>query len=74
MVRWILVVTVLFASTTAKDYLRAKHYEFEADTLEGDIARPMSDTVTGRVEPKHPSLIRVRTAFVREIVKSAEDL
>jgi hypothetical protein len=57
-------------STTAK----VKVYDFSGDTIEGDLIRPEGTTVDARDFAKHSSLIRIRTNFIPEIIKSAEDL
>jgi len=57
-------------STTAK----VKVYDFSGDTIEGDLIRPEGTTVDARDFAKHSSLIRIRTNFIQEIIKSAEDL
>jgi hypothetical protein len=57
-------------SPTAK----VKVYDFSGDTIEGDLIRPEGTTVDARDFAKHSSLIRIRTNFIPEIIKSAEDL
>lgn len=58
------------AGTTPK----TKIYDFTGDTIEGDRLKPDGSTVTSIGFDKQPSLIRIRTSFIKEIVKSAEDL
>ena len=58
------------STTTAK----VKVYDFSGDTIEGDLIRPEGTTVDARDFAKHSSLIRIRTNFITEIIKSAEDL
>jgi len=53
---------------------KVKVYDFSGDTIEGDLIRPEGTTVDARDFAKHASLIRVRTNFIPEIIKSAEDL
>ena len=53
---------------------KVKVYDFSGDTIEGDLIRPEGTTVDARDFAKHSSLIRIRTNFIPEIVKSAEDL
>ena len=53
---------------------RVKVYDFSGDTIEGDLIRPEGTTVDARDFAKHSSLIRIRTNFIPEIIKSAEDL
>jgi len=53
---------------------KVKVYDFSGDTIEGDLIRPEGTTVDARDFAKHTSLIRIRTNFIPEIIKSAEDL
>ena len=53
---------------------KVKVYDFSGDTIEGDLIRPEGSTVDARDFAKHASLIRIRTNFIPEIIKSAEDL
>ena len=51
-----------------------KKFDFEADEVNGELVKPDGLDSTVRVYKEHTSLIRVRQDFIREIVKSAEDL
>ena len=51
-----------------------KTYDFEGDTLEGDLIKPDGTSVDVRDFGNHGSLIRIRKDFIDEILKSAEDL
>jgi hypothetical protein len=53
---------------------KVKVYDFSGDTIEGDLVKPEGSTVDARDFAKHASLIRIRTTFLPEILKSAEDL
>ena len=53
---------------------KTKVYDFSGDTIEGDLIKPEGSTVDARDFAKHSSLIRIRTHFIPEIIKSAEDL
>jgi hypothetical protein len=53
---------------------KVKVYDFSGDTIEGDLVKPEGSTVDARDFAKHGSLIRIRTHFIPEIIKSAEDL
>jgi hypothetical protein len=53
---------------------KVKVYDFSGDTIEGDLVKPEGSTVDARDFAKHSSLIRIRTNFIPEIIKSAEDL
>jgi hypothetical protein len=53
---------------------KVKVYDFSGDTIEGDLIKPEGSTVDARDFAKHSSLITIRTNFIKEIIKSAEDL
>ena len=53
---------------------KVKVYDFSGDTIEGDLIKPEGSTVDARDFAKHNSLITIRKDFIKEIVKSAEDL
>ena len=53
---------------------RVRNYDFDADFIDGELVRPEGEFLPGRRTAEHGSLIRVRENFIREIVKSAEDL
>ena len=53
---------------------RVRNYDFDADFIDGELVRPEGEFLNARRTAEHGSLIRVRTNFIREIVKSAEDL
>lgn len=53
---------------------KVKVYDFSGDTIEGDLIKPEGTSVDARDFAKHSSLIRIRTNFIAEILKSAEDL
>ena len=60
------------ATTTAAP--RVKNYDFDADFIDGELVRPDGELLNARGKVEHGSLIKVRDNFIREIVKSAEDL
>jgi hypothetical protein len=49
-------------------------YDFDDDTVEGDLVRPDGDFVDTRKGAKHSSLIKIRENFIPEMIKSAEDI
>ncbi len=53
---------------------KTKVYDFSGDTIEGDLVKPEGSTVDARDFAKHSSLITIRKDFIKEIIKSAEDL
>jgi starvation-inducible outer membrane lipoprotein len=53
---------------------KVKSYDFSGDTIDGDLVRPDGDVVDTRNFASHTSLIRIRKDFIKEILKSAEDL
>ena len=55
-------------------YQKVKSYDFSGDSIDGELVKPDGDNLRSITDAKHTSLIRVRTNFIREIVKSAEDI
>ena len=53
---------------------KVKNYDFSGDNIEGELIKPDGEMVNQRKYAEHTSLIRVRQDFIKEIVKSAEDL
>lgn len=53
---------------------KVKTYDFSGDAIDGELLKPDGDMVDTRVFASHSSLIRIRKDFVKEILKSAEDL
>ena|SRR5690242_12021672 len=53
---------------------KVKVYDFSGDNIEGDLIKPEGTTVDARDFAQHSSLIKIRTEFIQEIIKSAEDL
>ena len=65
--------TAAFAQPADKK-AKVKVYDFSGDTIEGDLIKPEGLDVNARDFAKHSSLIKIRTNFIAEILKSAEDL
>ena len=53
---------------------KVKNYDFSGDNIEGELIKPDGEMVNTRKFAEHTSLIRVRQDFIREIVKSADNL
>jgi len=53
---------------------KVKVYDLPADTIEGKQIGPDGLLVDVHGTAKHPSLIRIRTNFIPELIKSAEEL
>ena len=49
-------------------------YNFEDDTITGDLTRPDQEFLTGRKLAHHKSLIRIREDFRSKVLQSAKDL
>lgn len=62
------------ASKTSKPARKVKNYDFMADEIDGDRVRPDGTSIFGIQNVKHDSLIRLRSEFIAEILKSAEML
>lgn len=53
---------------------KVKNYDFMADDIDGSRIRPDGTSIFGLQTVEHKSLIRLRSEFIAEIVKSAEML
>lgn len=58
----------------AEEPKKVKNYDFTGDEIDGDLVKPDTDFIDTRKFASHTSLIRLRKDFIKEIVKSAEDL
>ena len=56
------------------EYKQKTVYDFDDDTVEGDLVRPDGEFVDTRKAAKHSSLIKIRPDFIPEMLKSAEDI
>ncbi len=63
-----------FAQEEGANKGKVKVYDFDGDTIDGDLIKPEGSTVDTRDFGNHASLIRIRKDFIPEIIKSAEDL
>lgn len=62
------------AQENANQGNKVKTYDFSGDTIDGDLLKPDGEVVDTRTFASHTSLIRIRKDFIKEILKSAEDL
>jgi cytochrome oxidase Cu insertion factor (SCO1/SenC/PrrC family) len=53
---------------------KVKNYDFSGDNIEGELIKPDGEMVNSRKFAEHTSLIRVRQDFIKEIVKSADNI
>ncbi len=53
---------------------KVKSYDFTGDEIDGDLIKPDGDFIDTRKFASYGNLIRIRQDFIREILKSAEDL
>lgn len=56
------------------EYKQKTVYDFDDDVVEGDLVKPDIETVGAAGKVKHSSLIKIRTDFIAEMLKSAEDI
>jgi hypothetical protein len=49
-------------------------YDFEDDTVEGDLARPDGENISANAKAQHSSLIEIRKDFIPEMLKTLEDI
>jgi hypothetical protein len=55
-------------------YKKKTVYDFEDDMVEGELQRPDGELVETQRKAKHSSLIKIRTDFIPEMLKSADDI
>jgi hypothetical protein len=60
------------AGGTGVQYKAKTVYDFDDDTVEGDLVRPDGEMVDTRRGAKHSSLIKIRENFIPEMLKSVE--
>ncbi len=53
---------------------KVRQYDFTGDEIDGDLVKPDGEFLNTRKFAKHTTLIRIRQDFIKEILKSAEDL
>jgi len=62
------------AQNKGKKGKKVKTYDFTGDNIDGDLVKPDGVQIDTRTFASHTSLIRIRKDFIKEILKSAEDL
>jgi hypothetical protein len=60
------------AGGNSVSYKQRTVYDFDDDTVEGDLVRPDGELVDTRRGAKHSSLIKIRENFIPEMLKSVE--
>ncbi len=65
---------VALAQDDSVIYKKKTVYNFEDDTITGDLTRPDQEFLTGRKMAHHKSLIRIREDFKNKVLQSAKDL
>jgi len=55
-------------------YKKETQYDFEDDLVEGSLVKPDGAMVGGELHGKTSSLIKIRSDFIPEMIKSVEDL
>lgn len=55
-------------------YKKETVYDFEDDLVEGALVKPDGALVGGELHGKTSSLIKIRSDFIPEMIKSVEDL
>ena len=61
-----------WAAGSGVQYKQKTVYDFDDDTVEGDLVRPDGEFVDSRRGAKHSSLIKIRENFIPEMLKSVE--
>ncbi|MBL8633604.1 MAG: adventurous gliding motility protein CglF [Myxococcales bacterium] len=55
-------------------YKQKTTYDFDDDTVEGDLVRPDGEMIDSRNKAKHSSLIKIRQDFIPELLKTVDVL
>lgn len=55
-------------------YQKTTTYDFEDDTIEGDLTKPDGEYVEARKRVKHSKLIRIREEFKDKVMQSVGEL
>ena len=55
-------------------YNKTTTYDFEDDTIEGDLTKPDGEYVEARKRVKHSKLIRIREEFKDKVMQSVGEL
>lgn len=55
-------------------YSKSTTYDFEGDTIEGDLNKPDGEYVEARKTVKHSNLIRIREEFKDKVMQSVGEL
>jgi len=83
MTRWMFVVGMVVAAPALAQEKKAEgnvrfnkttSYDFEDDTIEGDLTKPDGEYVEARKKVQHSNLIRVREDFKEEVMQSVGEL
>ena len=55
-------------------YKKQTEYNFEDDTIEGDLTKPDGEYVEARKKVKHSNLIKIREEFKDKVMQSVGEL
>lgn len=55
-------------------YQKTTTYDFEGDTIEGDLMRPDGEYIDARKRVNHSNLIRIREEFRDKVMQSVGEL
>jgi len=55
-------------------YKKKTEYDFEDDTITGDLTKPDGEFLSSRERTRHRSLIKIRENFKPEILRSVSEL
>jgi len=62
------------AGGTGVQYKQKTVYDFDDDTVEGDLVRPDGEFIDSKKGAKHSSLIKIRENFIPEMLKCVEGI
>ncbi|MCI0572010.1 MAG: adventurous gliding motility protein CglF [Myxococcaceae bacterium] len=88
MTRWMVLAVLAVAPVAAAEddptatnagegnvrYQKTTTYDFEGDTIEGDLMKPDGEYIDARKRVKHSNLIRIREEFRDKVMQSVGEL
>lgn len=81
--RWLIALSLVVVSLPAsaqdkkgggEQYKKTTEFNFEDDTIEGDLSKPDGEYVEARKRVKHSNLIKIREEFKDKVMQSVGEL
>lgn len=69
-----LALPTIAAAQNKEEKPKVKTFDFSGDDIDGELVKPDGEFIDPRKFASYKTLIRIRQDFIKEIIKSAEDL